>query len=865
MSVAAAKTGGSFGAIIVWNTPSASLTLFHLLMLKKADAILILEKLIVNTNALNINTLNTSWRHMKSNNFPMGPSKLTRAIGLMSTVAILFSSSLLYGQPVTFQWAKGYGHFGGGNVGGLQISDATCLAVDDSGNVYFAGKFNSVFNVDFDPNGGIHNRNSSGGRAFVSKLNALGNHIWTRTFGGAGGTAEAIAIDSFGGLLVTGEFQGSADFDPGAGSAIFNSVVQSGYVLKLDLNGNYKWATAFVANTTSIVANSDGDIFVAGYFNGTIDFDPGSSVFNMISVGADGFISRFDSSGNFMVSYKIGGNGGDLIHRVLIDSTDCFFAVGIFTGTIDLDPGIGTFPSTSAGDDDIFFSKYDSSGTIQWGSRIGNAVGMNYVDAAVDQQGNLVVAGSYLSGTIDFDPGPGVFNGSAGNDGDGFLVKINPIGNFIWAKFLQGTGTASITSVFCDRFGNVYSSGQLGNDTDFDPGAGLYNLDPVGQSAMFISKLDSSGNFEWAGISSGEYSDRSKALVVGQDGSIYSSGYYNQQSVSFGFLAASDFDPGLQSYYLVCVGGGDNVYVHKMGQCLPMTSSQIVTACDQYTWSADGQTYYTSGPRSTILTSSLGCDSIANLNLTIHESTDSTLYETACATFTLNGQTYNSSGIYHQNLPNIAGCDSLITLDLTILPVSNHSFSDTSCGSYILNNQTYTQSGVYTQTLTSTNGCDSMLTINLSVNTLSVYTNVSGGTITAVPSGLSYQWFDCNNQLLLNSTTPTFTPTQSGNYAVIATDGFCIDTSDCETVVGLSNGVTEHQVELYPNPNDGSFNLQVSAESIGHRFFISDLTGRPILEGVAESEINRIMLAEMPAGTYFLIIDGHASRFVVLR
>ncbi|MES2590230.1 MAG: T9SS type A sorting domain-containing protein, partial [Bacteroidota bacterium] len=98
------------------------------------------------------------------------------------------------------------------------------------------------------------------------------------------------------------------------------------------------------------------------------------------------------------------------------------------------------------------------------------------------------------------------------------------------------------------------------------------------------------------------------------------------------------------------------------------TGSEIVTACDSYTWSADGNTYSSSGTYAATLTNVNGCDSLVTLNLTINNSNTGSEIVTACDSYTwsADGNTYSSSGAYSATLTNVNGCDSLVTLNLTI-------------------------------------------------------------------------------------------------------------------------------------------------------------------------------------------------------
>lgn len=145
----------------------------------------------------------------------------------------------------------------------------------------------------------------------------------------------------------------------------------------------------------------------------------------------------------------------------------------------------------------------------------------------------------------------------------------------------------------------------------------------------------------------------------------------------------------------------------------------IVTACDNYLWSVNGFNYNTSGIYSETYTNISGCDSTLYLDLTILNGYSDTLFVTNCDQYlwSENGVNYNSSGTYTESYTNAAGCDSLIVLDLII----NNSYTDTitvnSCGDYIwpANGNTYSASGLYTELMQTGSGCDSLITINLSV------------------------------------------------------------------------------------------------------------------------------------------------------
>ena len=109
--------------------------------------------------------------------------------------------------------------------------------------------------------------------------------------------------------------------------------------------------------------------------------------------------------------------------------------------------------------------------------------------------------------------------------------------NFKWAKQMGGTGAYAVgSSIAVDAAGNVYTTGYFGGTADFDPGPGTYNLTSAGTYDMFISKLDSSGNFIWAKQMGGNSSWHWVHLLLWMPPEIF--------IAQVAFEGTVDFDPG---------------------------------------------------------------------------------------------------------------------------------------------------------------------------------------------------------------------------------------------------------------------------------------------------------------------------------
>ena len=298
--------------------------------------------------------------------------------GSGTSIAISNGSDDIFIQKLDFAgnliWAK--------TIGGTGIDVGADIKLDTSGNIYILGYFKNT--VDFNPGIGIQNLTTftnSKTDLFILKLDIAGNFIWVKQFGGTGNTVSvSMAIDHFSNLYITGNFSGTSDMNPGTGvSNITSQGNNDVFVQKLDSNGNFIW----VRNFGSVLADYGnrlmvdliGNVFIIGNFQGTVDFNPGISVYNLISNGgSDIFIQKLDSNGIFLWAKKFGSTSSSEFNKnCTLDSLSNIYITGFFSGTVDFDPGSGISNQTSNGTEDVFIQKLDSSGNFQWVNILGGS------------------------------------------------------------------------------------------------------------------------------------------------------------------------------------------------------------------------------------------------------------------------------------------------------------------------------------------------------------------------------------------------------------------------------------------------------------------------------------------------------------
>ena len=299
----------------------------------------------------------------------------------------------------------------------------------------------------------------------------------------------------------------------------------------------------------SMALDSNGNIYTTGYFQDSVDFNPGEGVANMTSAGLnDIFISKSDPNGNFLWAKRIGGTSSEAAASIAIDRSGGVVATGNFAGIVDFDPGEGIANMTSAGDDDIFVVKLDPSGNYLWAKTMGGSARDSGLYIAIDGSGNICTTGIFTS-TADFDPTQGIDNRMSNGDLDVFISKFDSFGNHLWTKTRGGLGREVGQSTAFDSGGNIYSLGYFSGTVDFDPSDdGIANLTSAGGNDMFISKFDSSGSYLWAKRIGSMGADGAAQAAFDRTGNLYFTGY---------FSGTVDFDPGVGLAELTSNGGSE--------------------------------------------------------------------------------------------------------------------------------------------------------------------------------------------------------------------------------------------------------------------------------------------------------------------
>lgn len=349
----------------------------------------------------------------------------------------------------------------------------------------------------------------------------------------------------------------------------------------------------------SIAADKDGNVYTAGHFLDSIDFDPGTGVYPLISAGSENiFITKLDASGNFVWAKQIATSDWVACNAMTLDEKGNIYLVGSFLGTVDFDPSANVHHESSTDDIHTFILKLNSDGALVWVKQLGGILSINTYAITIDQQGNVYTIG-YFDATVDFDPGQGVYYMSALGYSDIFVSKLDSTGNFVWAKQMSGDMGEVGYAIVVDHDQNIYTTGTFTATVDFDPGIGTFTLqvnDPT-DADIFLCKLDAQGDFLWAKQLGGM---EAHTIAIDYTGNILLAGigYNSWNSVSIfkidplgnslwtqeipaytcwalavdslshlyltgQYSGNKDFDPGLDSFTLTSTGNTDS-YILKL-------------------------------------------------------------------------------------------------------------------------------------------------------------------------------------------------------------------------------------------------------------------------------------------------------------
>jgi YDG domain/Cadherin domain/Beta-propeller repeat/HYR domain len=342
-------------------------------------------------------------------------------------------------------------------------------------------------------------------------------------------------------------------------------------IIELLTSGNFGWAlkagSTGLDQGKALTVDSFGNVIVVGDFENTVDFDPGSDTVPRTSLGSlDIFVAKYSSTGALLWAKSVGGSSGQRVDGVTVDSSGNIYFTGIFYGTANFDPGSGSHSITSVPTtgQDMYLCKLNSDGNFVWAKSFPGEGQLYPYGIAVDSFDNVHITGEIKGGPFDFDPSSNVFELESQEIQNGFVMKLTSSAQLLWAKQFGGPGsTVSIQDIAVDVNGNVYTTGSFTGTAYFDPGSLGVSLNSNGEEDVFISKLNSSGNLVGVQKMGGTHFDRGTDIAVDSSGNVFATGYFLSTTASFGtnILSAS----GLAAFVTMLDSSLSFLWSRKLG------------------------------------------------------------------------------------------------------------------------------------------------------------------------------------------------------------------------------------------------------------------------------------------------------------
>lgn len=587
--------------------------------------------------------------------FLVGSWLRQKALKAMCLIALSWSFFATPSQAQEFDWVIHFGDTSTIRGAGAQDGYHTILA-DAAGNVYILGQFtqtqdfdpgpgSAIFTAEMDLEGGVVYSNAPNDY-FLAKYDAEGRYIWMRQFVHTHGNDPNMALDSNGHIYISMSINRKISFvTPNGRDTLYTSDDgrhTNGVFMKYDTAGNFIWAKMLTGTDIHvsrkptrvrpvIAVDPGGNVYLAGSYNDSIDFDPSPNNYFLTTAPASNspharqehlFLAKYDTDGNFIWVKDIKHAGNDsaasrYVYDVMVSKTGNVYFTGINDRPADFDPGPNAALIAPDSYNSLnFLAKYDSEGNFLWANS--GAVGYTPSSLEEDDLGNVFVIGSFGS-RYDFDPGLGTALLDPIGWRDMYISKIDSNGRYIWAKQMGGA-SASVQAVCISlgKGGSIYIAGILnGLEMDLDPcPSGTATLTTTGSGTnAFITQFDPSGNYLWHGsvdAVSSQGGSSTTSMTLDPSGNLYTVGQ---------FWHFVDFDPDTNVTLLTQATAGQGRYA------------------DWYIWKLKFH------------------DTAAPTTVTIQE----------CDSFTLNGIVYTTEGTYSQFLPSANGCeDSTLIFNLVL-------------------------------------------------------------------------------------------------------------------------------------------------------------------------------------------------------
>ena len=350
------------------------------------------------------------------------------------------------------QWATYYG--GPGN-------DYAFAVVSDTGaNIIASGYTNSTSGIT--TSGAYQTVFGGSSDAFVAKFSSSGILQWSTYLGGSGTEiGYSVILDGINNIAVAGySYSTSGIATSGAWQTVYGGGNRDGFVAKFTSDGNIRWATYFGGTDDDyvykITSDADSNIYAVGSTSSTIGIATSGAHQTTMSGNYDAYIAKFNASGSLQWATYYGGAGYDYGYGIICDAGGAVFATGYTTSQTGIAYG-NVYQPVFRGSSDGYLGKFNTSGTLQWGTYVGGTGNDYGMGIAVRLDGNILLSG-YTISTDSFST-PGAYQTTFGGATDAFAAQINTSGILQWATYFGGSASELAYDICIDNSNNIFVAG----------------------------------------------------------------------------------------------------------------------------------------------------------------------------------------------------------------------------------------------------------------------------------------------------------------------------------------------------------------------------------------------------------------------
>lgn len=338
------------------------------------------------------------------------------------------------------------------------------------------------------------------------------NLLQGQTFQSVSGVAtsevRSIVTDNQNNTYVIGSFLGTHDFDPGIATVNLNSGINHALFLqKFDSAGEFVFAKKLPTRHLKgrLLADSQGNVYVAGDFYETVDLDPGTGVTNVTSFNNlqitgslfanDVYVVKLNPNGEFLWGKRYGSIYSDGIDIALNPNDELVAAIS-YRGTLYMPTNPTSTLQTTGATNSIALFNLDLNGNVQWYKNVGSTGENDWSShVSVAPNGDILLTGVFFE-TTDLDPDSGVANFTA-DGADAFIARYDSLGQYLNAKIYGGPGGQFGSHAF-ERNGSIYAEILYDTQIDADAGQGVYSF-AQDTAQRYIYLKDSLGvGLQWA-------------------------------------------------------------------------------------------------------------------------------------------------------------------------------------------------------------------------------------------------------------------------------------------------------------------------------------------------------------------------------